>query len=484
MYCTTQRGLQPKRCSSSSVPTATLLPVLTRVLHWPKRKLVKAGKIAESYSFLLWRAAFLLALLPKLARSGVSFKSTKKGKHGTMLVGIRLQLGWLSHTINHTLTLWPMGMVKTCSDNKELCWGAVFPNLRLTQVLLWHKAHSKRSNCSSSTKQAYSAFSFIFSTGTQRTLGNCTSNPCSGQEPVTAHCLLIKYESNNEKFHVLQKHMIVKATTQETYELIKHLFRLKRLHFDNQKPDDHAFYWQVLSQPWTTDPTDMDTVSISVSDFTERTFHTKQKPAAHGNSCFLHTEEQSVAPYPAKKMSGCLSNISQAATAASNTSYKLTPHFHWNQWKEEGDKHSRGVCLRGTTKPSTLNNCGRTVWSVLKALNSPAQRNSICTKTQNMFDKSQWKHSVGRQSSQNEFSYTLPKAAKLASSSQLLKHAGQTLSSLHSYTTMLPTGQIQTLKPYSHLLPKRAVCRLVRQNWVVHHQDIQGKELSTAVFTS
>lgn len=105
MYCTTQRGLQPKRCSSSSVPTATLLPVLTRVLHWPKRKLVKAGKIAESYSFLLWRAAFLLALLPKLARSGVSFKSTKKGKCGTMLVGISLQLGWLSHTINHTLTL-------------------------------------------------------------------------------------------------------------------------------------------------------------------------------------------------------------------------------------------------------------------------------------------------------------------------------------------------------------------------------------------
>lgn len=65
-------GYNQKRFSSSSVPMATLPPVLTSVLLWPKCKLVMAGKIAENYySFLFWRSAFLLALLPKLAHSGV-----------------------------------------------------------------------------------------------------------------------------------------------------------------------------------------------------------------------------------------------------------------------------------------------------------------------------------------------------------------------------------------------------------------------------
>lgn len=99
------------------------------------------------------------------------------------------------------------------------------------------------------------------------------------------------------------------------------------------------------------------------SDFTEGTTHTKQKPAAHGNSFFLHTEEQSVASYPVKKMSESLSNIFKTATAASNTFYNHTPHIHLNQWKEEGDKHSWGVCLGGTLKPLTLTagaeRCGR-----------------------------------------------------------------------------------------------------------------------------
>lgn len=45
----------------------------------------------------------------------------------------------------------------------------------------------------------------------------------------------------------------------------------------------------------------------------------------------------------------CVSNISKAATMASNTYYYHAPNAHFKQQKQGGDRHSRGLCVGGTT---------------------------------------------------------------------------------------------------------------------------------------
>lgn len=107
---------------------------------------------------------------------------------------------------------------RVLSGHNECCWRAMFPAPRLRNLmwaLLWRKAKadSKRQS-PSSLKTGLLCFLSHSQLYNMRNTGSCISIPCWGHVPVAAHYSLIKYESNNEKFHMLWKCVAVKAEAQ------------------------------------------------------------------------------------------------------------------------------------------------------------------------------------------------------------------------------------------------------------------------------
>lgn len=161
-------GMQP-----SKVVVCLLCLPLTPVVKWPKRKLVKADKTAEhSFSFLIWRVAFLLAAVPKPAHSGVSGGKVQDcpGKEDLgQQLAIRLaQPHHKASSDSATSREW----WRRCSDDGNSAeeqfsllwgWGTLRRYLSGTELTV--------------TKWGSSAFSLIFYTVTWRTLGNCMSTP-------------------------------------------------------------------------------------------------------------------------------------------------------------------------------------------------------------------------------------------------------------------------------------------------------------------
>lgn len=90
------------------------------------------------------------------------------------------------------------------------------PRLRnLMWALPWCKAKAGSKRQSLLThKMGLLCFLSHFQLHNMRNTGSCTSIPCWGHVPVTAHYSLIKCESNNEKFHMLWKCVAVKAEAQ------------------------------------------------------------------------------------------------------------------------------------------------------------------------------------------------------------------------------------------------------------------------------